>query len=218
MSDQPGYTYPNQPQPPQYAGQYQQGAYLNYSQMYGQQLPEHMEKPVAPKSLKIGALVLYCMAALSVLSEILGIFFYNDIQAEMEETLTAFLGLSDFSSSAEATTQLEGELMTVSLIIGMVFSLIWNGAAATMAFFMVKGHNWARVVATIYASLSALGLVSVFSWLIVFHWSMLVGFLVSVLAVIALVFFWQRPSSEYMQQSRIYKQWVQRQSYMAPRA
>lgn len=215
MSDQPDYTYPNQPQPPQYTRQYQQSAYAGYTQMYGQQLPEHMEKPVAPKALKIGALIMYCIAGLTIISDILEIFFYNEIQAQMEESLSAFLGLSDFSSSTGTTTQLEGSLLTVSLVTGLILSLIWNGGAAVMTFFMMKGHNWARIVVTIYASLAALGILGVLGWLLIFHWSMLIGLLVSILAIAALIFIWQGPANEYMRQSRIYKQWVEQQSYFA---
>ncbi|MFW0118704.1 hypothetical protein ACN08Y_02085 [Rothia sp. P5764] len=221
MSDQPDYTYPNQPQPPQYAGQYQQtpqyqqGAYAGYTQMYGQQLPEHMEKPVAPKALKIGAFIMYCIAGLTIISDILEIFFYDEIQAQIEEAVAALLGVPDFSSMAGTTTQLEGSLLTVSLVTGLILSLIWNGGAAVITFFMMKGHNWARIVATIYALLVSLGIFSVFVWLLLFHWSMLIGLLASVLAIVALFFFWQGPANEYMRQSRIYKQWVEQQSYFA---
>lgn len=226
MSDQPNYTYPNQPQPPQYTGQYQQaphtgqyqqGSAPGYAQAYGQQLPEHMEKPLVPKVLKTAALLVYCMVGLSIISELLGVFFYQEIQAQAADRFASLLGVTDFQNGVASQEAFETQVQTVGTVIGLSFSLLINGAVAFMAYLMVKGHNWARIVLTIHAALTATGVFGVILWFVFFHWSMLVSFLAAVLAIAALCFFWQRPANEYMQRSRIYKQWVQQQSYLASR-
>lgn len=218
MSDQPGNTYPNQPQPPRYTEQNQQGAYANYTQMYGQQLPAHMEKPQVPQALKTAALLMYCIAGLAIISDALEIFFYDEIQAKANDALATLMGSPDFTSSLGPAADLEGGSQVFSLVFGMIFSLIWNGLAVVSTIFMVKGHNWGRIVSTIYASLVALGILGALLWLLVFHWSMVIGVVGSLLAIATLVFLWRQPVSEYMTQSTIYRQWVQHQAYMVPRS
>lgn len=226
MSNQPGYTYPNQPQPPHYTGQYQQnayvgqhqqGAYASYSQMYGQQLPEHMDKPVAPKALKIAAILVYCIAGLNVVAQVFQMICYDELQGLQQETWDKVLGTSEFNSFGVHASGSSNKIVTFALIMVLVFSLIWNAATAVCALFMAKGQNWARIVLTVYISIVALGILNVASWFLAFHWTRVFELICGLLAVAALIFFWQRPVNDYMRQARIYKQWTQQQAYLGHR-
>lgn len=223
MSDQPGYTYPNQPQPSQYtgqyqqtpyAGQYQQGAYANYTQMYGQQLPEHLEKPVVPKALNIATILVYCIAGLNVMAQVFQIICHDELQALQQETLDQIFGTSDFTSFGVPSYETSSEIVMFTLISGLVFSLIWNAATVVFALFMKKGQNWARIVLTIYSSFLVLSILNVASWFLVFHWTRIFEPICGLLAIAALIFFWQRPANDYMHQARIYKHWTQQQAYL----
>lgn len=220
-------NYPNQPQPPAYSaatsahqGQYnQQGAYAGYAQAYGQGLPAHMDEPTKPQKLKTATAIIYTMIGLALASSLLGAFFMRDIQASMTDSiLSLFSGVFSEAEQQELRNEIamQEELAAsgLSLILGMVWSLIWTGLLITATVFMSKGQNWARIALTIYAAFNIFGLLSLLVFFLVFHWIMLIEPINAVLAIVFLVLVWSRPVSQYMQQVRIFKQWKLQRAYM----
>ena len=224
QSQQPP-TYPNQAQPPAYSasqpGHYtEQGAYAGYAQAYGQGLPAHMDAPERPQALKTASLIMYVMIGLGVLGSILGTIFYQEIQqATSNSILSLFSGMmteEDIAAAeAEITASTDTGFATAGLIMGLVFGLIWSALLVFFTLMMNKGHNWARIVLTVVASIQILTLLmGALTLLLVFHWTMLVDLLAGVLAIVFLVFVWKNPVSTYMRQIKAYQQWKLQQAYL----
>ena len=218
-------AYPNQAQPPAYSasqpGHYtEQGAYAGYAQAYGQGLPDHMDAPERPQALKIASLIMYVMIGLGLLGSILSTIFYQEIQqATSNSILSLFSGImteEDFAAAeAEITASADTGFVTAGLIMGLVFGLIWSALLVFFTIMMNKGHNWARIVLTVVASIQVLNLLmGALTLLLIFHWTMLVDLLAGVLAIVFLVFVWKNPVSTYMRQIKAYQQWKLQQAYM----
>lgn len=225
-------AYPNQQQPPAYPnynapqqygapqGQYtNQGSYAGYAQAYGQSLPTHMDEPVAPKPLKTATMMMYIIIGLGLLSAVLQIFYYEEIQRGTANGLLSLLsgGTSAGEQAAlesEITLQADQPATTIGFVIGLIFSFIWSALLVMFTVFMAKGRNWARIVLTIIAAIQILSLLGVLSFFLYFHWTMLISPLAGALSIVFLVFAWKRPVSDYMQQVRIYQQWKLQSAYM----
>lgn len=186
-----------------------QNVYGSYAQAYGQGLPSHMEAPEKPQQLQVAVWVSYAIAAFGLISLALSSVFANEISQGVTESLNA-AGLANEGLSAEelaATQDLSSGLFASLFIFAAVLSLIVNLGHIAFTVFMGKGANWARIVLTVYAVLTAFDLLGIVSWFAYFHWTMLLSPLRSILAIIFLIVAWQGPVSDYMRKSKAYKAW-----------
>lgn len=218
MSENNYGTYPNQQQPPSYSSTHSGGAYENYAQVYGQGLPQHMEKPTVPSSIKMAANSIYAIVLLNIASTVLGLVYRKELlQSSMDGVMGMFGGFipeEDRSTFEAELANAPMELTAFELVTSIGSTVVFSAALITLAIFLVKGHNWARIVLTVYAGFKVLDLLSVFSFFVFFHWTMLVGLLASAIAIATLVLMWIRPSNTYMNQMKAYSQWLKQRAYM----
>lgn len=186
-----------------------QNVYGSYAQAYGQGLPSHMEAPEKPQQLQVAVWVSYAIAAFGLISLALYSIFTDEInQGVMESLNTAGLANEGLSAEEMAATQdLSSGLFAGIAIFSAVLGLIINLGNIAFTVFMGKGANWARIVLTVYAAMTAFDLLGIFSWFLYFHWTMLLSPLRSILAIIFLIVAWQGPVSDYMRKSKAYKAW-----------
>ncbi len=186
-----------------------QNVYGSYAQAYGQGLPSHMEAPEKPQQLQVALWVSYAIAAFGLISLALYSIFTDEInQGVMESLNTAGLANEGLSAEEMAATQdLSSGLFAGIAIFSAVLGLIINLGNIAFTVFMGKGANWARIVLTVYAAMTAFDLLGIFSWFLYFHWTMLLSPLRSILAIIFLIVAWQGPVSDYMRKSKAYKAW-----------
>lgn len=210
-------SYPNQQQPPSYSSAAPQGAYASYAQAYGQGLPQHMDKPSVPTSIRVAVYSVYAITLLGIISHIFGLIYRDEIVAGSMDMVDRFFG-SVFSPSEqaeiEAAISAGTQVSAGEIILSSGILLITSAALITFAIFTLKGHNWARIVLTVYAGFSVLGLLSVFSFALFFHWVMLLDLASSLVAILTLVFLWLPASNTYMRQMRVYSQWQKQRAYM----
>lgn len=186
-----------------------QNVYGSYAQAYGQGLPDHMEAPEKPQQLQVALWVSYAIAAFGLISLALYSIFTDEInQGVMESLNTAGLANEGLSAEEMAATQdLSSGLFAGIAIFSAVLGLIINLGNIAFTVFMGKGANWARIVLTVYAAMTAFDLLGIFSWFLYFHWTMLLSPLRSILAITFLIVAWQGPVSDYMRKSKAYKAW-----------
>ncbi|MDO4898127.1 MAG: hypothetical protein Q3965_02360 [Rothia sp. (in: high G+C Gram-positive bacteria)] len=209
---------PNQQQPPSYSAVHPGGAYASYAQAYGQGLPQHMEKPAPPKSLKIAAVLTYIIVGINLLYEVLGIIFIDEILNSMSDRMGDFLTSADASDMEVLKQQMESSSTLPSMIIDAGVQVVISAAVVAFAICMVKGHNWARIVLTIYASFIVLvGVFVPFGFILVFHWTMLLSIVAALVAIAALIFYWLPAGNEFMRSMRAYKMWEQQRAYWGAR-
>lgn len=218
MSENNYGTYPNQQQPPSYSSTHSGGAYENYAQVYGQGLPQHMEKPAVPGTIKMAANSIYAIVLLNIVSTVLGLVYWKELlQSSMDGVLGMFGSAIPEEDRATFEAELANaptELSTFELVTSLGGTVLFSAALIILAIFLVKGHNWARIVLTVYAAFKVLGLLGIFTFFLFFHWTMLVGLLASVVAIAPLVLMWLRPSSAYIRQMQVYGQWLKQRAYM----
>lgn len=186
-----------------------QNVYGSYAQAYGQGLPDHMEAPEKPQQLQVAVWVSYAIAAFGLISLALYSIFTDEInQGVMESLNTAGLANEGLSAEEMAATQdLSSGLFAGIAIFSAVFGLIINLGNIAFTVFMGKGANWARIVLTVYAAMTAFDLLTIGGWFLYFHWTMLLSPLRSILAITFLIVAWQGPVSDYMRRSKAYKAW-----------
>lgn len=226
MTERPHENYPNQPQPPRYGytptdgnqngtyrvgnydtGQSTEGTYSSYAHMYGQGLPTHMEKPEEPGSIKTAVVLSGIIWIAAMVSSMLSVFYSEEILAG--STSPIFDEIDTSLVSGEAT-----EFMAVS-IVGFILSLAQTAGLLTCLYFIKRGHNWARIVNTVFLAIQTLSLLSIFTFFLFFHWTMLIGVACGVLAIPAIIFSWLGSSNEFIRRSTAYRQWEKQQSYQA---
>ena len=218
MSENNYGTYPNQQQPPSYSSTHSGGAYENYAQVYGQELPQYMEKPAVPGTIKMAANSIYAIVLLNIVSTVLGLVYWKELlQSSMDGVMGMFGSVIPEEDRATLEAELANaptELSTFELVTSLGGTVLFSAALIILAIFLVKGHNWARIVLTVYAAFKVLGLLGIFSFFLFFHWTMLVDLLAGVLAIVFLVFVWKNPVSTYMRQIKAYQQWKLQQAYL----
>lgn len=224
MTEQPHENYPNQPQPPRYGytptdgnqngtyrvgnydtGQGAEGAYSSYAHMYGQGLPTHMEKPEEPGSIKTAVVLSGIIWIAAMVSSMLSVFYGEEILAG---STSPMFGEVDTGLVSGETA----EFMAVS-VVGFILSLAQTASLLTCLYFIKRGHNWARIVNTVFLAIQTLSLLSIFSFVLFFHWTMLIGVACGILAIPAIIVSWLGSSNEFMRRSTAYRQWEKQRAY-----
>jgi len=195
---QPG-AYPGQPQggyayPGSQPGQ-PQGGYAYPGNPYGQMAPT--QEPARPKEVNLAFWLLIATAVLGLIALPFTISYFNSPEyLDLVEQTARDAGLSVDPNYLSAT--IAGA--TVGAVLGSLFSL---AVSVTLAFLVRAGYNWARIVVTVFAAFSLFGLIGIFAA------GPMVGILtlLSILATVAaVVLLFLKPSNDYFNQKKAYRQ------------
>jgi len=209
-SQPPAPQSPAAPQPP--APQYGQPAAPQYGQQspaapqygqpaapqYGQQASPYAQAPGAPQygqdtnwpsqqpgPTTVPPLVNYAfwmIVAAGVISAISSLILATTGADYMIALLNQQAAQSSTELPAESMEGMRG-VMAVSGIIGAIVGL---GLYALVAFPVRKGKNWARILGTVFAAISVLGLTSLFQFGPVYGFLQLIVILLGVAAIVML--------------------------------
>jgi hypothetical protein len=151
-----------------------------------------------PKSVRYAV---YCMWAGAVI-QLIGVIFTLALSSKIKDAIRTAAIKSNATLRSEGKTQLtasqihtlENTVVLIFAIIGIIGVLLW----AWMAWANGRGRGWARIVATVLFGLYTIDLVFSFS-----RASISIIFLIlSWLAGLgAIVFLWQRDTSEFVARS-----------------
>jgi len=195
-SDPQGTPYGQQGPPP---GQYGQSPYGQgpYGQSYGYQpaqpsgysypgAPQGQSQPKgpAPREVVIGFWLIIAAGVLSLISNLVTSFRLPDV-----------LTVAQLDSLRDANVDIQDAGGFV-VWFSVVLSIIGLGLYVLIAWFILKGHNWARILGTVFAAFSAVGLLvslpvyvtSLLGWL---------SLLSSLAGIAGIVMLYLRPSNPY---------------------
>lgn len=144
--------------------------------------------PVPPRQVTLAFWLYIAAAALSIVSLIISLTTLGPARESAQRQLEAS-GQSISGGTLDA-------IIAGTVVIGVVFAIIWVAVYVLFAFFMKRGANWARIVLTIIAALSLLNILSSYG----------VGALQALTAIVATVLIWLRPASEYFRAVKERKQ------------
>ncbi|WP_341395621.1 hypothetical protein [Arthrobacter sp. G119Y2] len=122
----------------------------NYNAYTGGQTPDAPAAPVRPKQVEISFWLLIASLLISVVSVPLTIAAFNspesraETEAELQRQNVAGLTVDDAIAATVA-------FLVITAVISVAITLL-------VAIFIRKGHNWARIVLTVFAVLSLLSL------------------------------------------------------------
>ena len=162
----------------------------SYNAYASNQAPAAPPVPVRPKQVDLGFWLLVAAAALSALSIPLSLAWLNS------SSYQDAVGLTDMAPD-DADMVIAFATMTT-----IFFAVMSIAIALLVALFIRKGHNWARIVATVFAAIGLLNLTGLAA-----------GGLVAVstglgvlLPVVAVVLLWMKPSTEYFNAAKAHRQ------------
>ena len=162
----------------------------SYNAYSSNQAPSAPPAPVRPQQVDLGFWLLIASAVLSVISIPVGMAWLNSS------------GYQESMAAAGISTEQLDTLMAATVVMTVFFAVISVGVSVLVALFIRKGHNWARIVATVLAvfslfsitNLAAGGLMALTTGL---------GVLLPVTAVVLL---WLTPSTEYFKAAKASRQ------------
>lgn len=153
----------------------------------GSQMPEPSRPPVPP-SIVNACRAMYAGMAASLIAIAVDFAFFSAVKSALEKR-TPKLTPSQLVSA-------EHQEIGLIIVAGLVQAALWLWMAQSAR----AGQGWARVVSTVLFGISTLGQLTGF--LAAGGASRLYGILVWLIGLVAIVFLWQRPSTEYFQASR----------------
>ena len=182
-------------------GQYGQGQYGQgqYGQAYGYQPAQPsgysypgspagagQSKGPAPREVVIGFWLIIAAGVLSLINNLITSF-------RLPEVLTS----SQMESLRDANVDIQDAGGFV-VWFSVVMSIIGLGIYVLLAWFILKGHNWARILGTVFAAFSVVGLLVSFP---VYVLSLLgwLSILSSLAGIAGIVMLYLRPSIPYFQ-------------------
>ena len=157
----------------------------------GQRAPEPAANPVRPKQVNISFWLLIVSLLISVVSVPLTIAAFNSpesreaTEAELERQNVAGLTVDDAIAATVA-------FLVITAVISVAITLL-------VAIFIRKGHNWARIVLTVFAVLSLLAL-------LVPSTATALGIAGIVLVLAAAVLLYVKPAPAYFASMKQYRQ------------
>ena len=137
----------------------------------------------APNAVRNAVLLMYIRAGLGVLAIIVTLATKNSLHSVIRDQHPDY--------SPERVNQLANNAVTASVVIGIVFLVLY----VLLAIQVARGRNWARVVTWVVSGLGVLGLLSVFGESSAA--SKIVGVVSGLLAVAVIVLLAMAPSNEY---------------------
>lgn len=128
--------------------------------------------------------LMYVGAALSLVSFLAGLLSLDEIREATRETP----GL---------TPEQADMAVTIGIVFAVLLGLIGAGLWILMALMNKRGHNWARIVATVLFALNTLGLLSQLTSDQTAGLSKILGAVVWLVGLGAIIFLWSKDSSAY---------------------
>ncbi|MER1995870.1 MAG: hypothetical protein ABTA24_05160 [Arthrobacter sp.] len=150
--------------------------------------------PVRPKQVDLGFWLLIAAAVTSVISIPVTLAWMNseDFRNSFVETSTVALSASELDA-----------VIAFSTTLSIFFAVVSIAVAVLVALFIRKGHNWARIIATVFAVLGLIGLTNLTGAGALMAVLTVLGV---VLPVVAVILLWMKPSTEYFKGSKAYRQ------------
>lgn len=161
----------------------------SYNAYSSGQAPAAPPAPVRPKQVDLGFWLLIAAAALTIISIPVGISWLNS--SEYQATV-----------GGQFTAEELDMIIGVALMTTLFFAVVSTAIALLVALFIRKGHNWARIVATVFAVLGIFNLAGAGAGGLMAVLTVL-GVLLPVAAVVVL---WMKPSTEFFNASKAYRQ------------
>lgn len=158
--------------------------YQPYPGGSGSQVPEPSRPAAAPTSVLRAVQVMYVGAAASLVGVIITVLDRHAIRTEIvnhNHNLTAAKINSDYHA-----------LLGVAIVGGLIGVGLW----VWMAVMCKAGRSWARIVSTVFFGIETLDL-AIGGAVSGGGVARLYGILVWLIGLVAVVFLWQRPSTEY---------------------
>lgn len=172
-------TYPSYPQYPQ-----GQGGMPGYPPGGG-----YDAAPVAqPSSIQRAVLLMRVGAGLSLLNVIVGLITLGSIKDNIKQRL-----IDDNNYSQSNLDTAYNVAIVVVIVLGVIAIALW----LWMAWANGAGKKWARIVATVLAAFSILGLITTFAQGQQTAVGDIFTVVISILAIVILVLIWNRESSAY---------------------
>lgn len=166
----------------------------SYNAYAGNQPAAAPPAPVRPKQVDLGFWLLIAAAVVSVISIPVTISWMNSdgFRDMLAETSTVAISASEMDA-----------IIAISATTTVFFAVISLAVALLVALFIRKGHNWARIVATVFAALGLLGLTNL---AMAGGLMVLLTVLSVLLPIVAVVMLWMKPSTEYFNGAKAYRQ------------
>ncbi|MCC3271088.1 hypothetical protein MUG94_03150 [Arthrobacter gengyunqii] len=172
-----------------------QNGYAYQGSPYGQMTPA--EDPSRPKQVDQAFWLLIASAVLALIALPFALVYVNSPEYldSLEETFRN-AGLEVDSDTLAASVGAG----TLTAVLSAIFGL---AVRVALAFLVRAGHNWARILITIFAVLGLIGLIGLFSSGAVAGTLTLLATLATLAAVVLL---FMKPSSEYFTRKKAYRQ------------
>lgn len=162
----------------------------NYSAYSSGQPAPQVTEPARPAAVDRGFWLLIASAVVNIIGAVISFVVLSSDEGRSE--LARVSGLT----AAEADTA-----ATIGIVTGVVVAIISVAVSVLFAIFARKGHNWARIIITVFAALSLFSLIGVNGS------AEGILTLVSVLLpIVAVVLFFTAPASAYFNQMQQYRQ------------
>lgn len=209
-STPPEPQYGQHPSHPAPQNTYQVGNYginaANYSN-YGQGLPNQLEKPEAPASITRACVISAIVWVASMVSGMLAVFYHNEIKASTYNSIS--LATSDNAG-------LSNDSLFSLAIVMFIISLVVTAGLLVCVYFMKQGHNWARIINTIFLAFEGLNILSIITLPLTQFGPQTIMAIIEIfggaLAIAAIVFSWTTTSNHYIRQSTVYRAWEKQQA------
>ena len=155
----------------------------------GGQLPEQ-PRPVAPGSVLTAVRLMYAGAVLAVIGLILDLTTVGSVRTALRN--------ANNNAAHPLTTHQINTIVTAFIVLEVVIALIGVGLWLWMAWACKRGRNWARIVSSVLFGLNTLFVLLSLSRL---HASLglVPSLLVWLIGLGAIIFLWQKPSSDFFQ-------------------
>ncbi|MBD8045104.1 hypothetical protein H9638_14925 [Arthrobacter sp. Sa2BUA2] len=163
----------------------------SYNAYSSNQAPSAPPAPVRPQQVDLGFWLLIAAAVLSVISIPVGMAWLNSS------------GYKESMVGAGISAEQLDALIAATVVTTLFFAVISVAISVLVALFIRKGHNWARIVATVFAALSLFNLTGLAAGGLMAITTGL-GVLLPVTAVVLL---WMKPATEYFQAAKAYRQY-----------
>jgi hypothetical protein len=152
--------------------------------------PPEQPSPVAPSSVLMAVRLMYAGAALAVIGLILDLTTVGSVRAAIRN--------ANRTATKPLTTHQINTIVTAFIVLEVIIALIGVGLWLWMAWACKRGRNWARIVSSVLFALNTLFVLISLSRL---HASvgLVPSLLVWLVGLGAIIFLWQKPSSDYFQ-------------------
>ena len=197
-----GYNYPAPGQPGQ-PGPAPQG-YAYQGNPYGQMPPA--EDPPRPKEVERAFWLLIAGAVLGVLALPFALVYVNSPEylTAVEQTLR--------NAGLDVDSQALADGVAASTAWAIITGILGLAVRVALAFLVRAGYNWARIIIAIYAALSLLGLIGLFSTGVP---AGILTLLAALATIAAAVLLFMKPSNNYFTRKKAYRQAMRFNGYSA---